>query len=572
MARLVLPALLLLAACGDARRQVMSSASGLHGVGASAIGEAGATLTNSFELKNLRETNICAQRLLMRAEGFQDTNGHMTFIATSLSALVLKLINDLKVPLHRTFLINVQLAVAGILRVAWMQTSALSSPYFHAFHSAAVTLAQHAIEQWAATTGELVDAGRLREGTPILAGLAVRSAEKTAGLMQEWRRIAQARLQKKADEIVHLSGDTTQEKARVSDDLNLSEEEDRLGDFKEEVAGTPKTKKEKTHWTNRLAESLSKINDPNRLTEELNTQKAWLKTGKMLPLLTKDMTNGEEVTISDDGKVLGGNKADIEAVPDPEHHLPLSESFLQVDAGPNAWLAALAMSRSRRSVNVEAAPSPRQPTIEEAAYLAAAWNQTPLVVRQWNQTTMPNVTTAAVFNMTGLGRAKFPSLLQSARALAGASKLKLEQLQEQVAGVAKIRFFLNKAQLMLGNLAVHVAGLKGDLACVRQELEESMESGVVLPTWLVKLYGIVEFNGSVVWRLMLAILASKGSGHSVSQRLLHACDTYALLLWQSLMARAAQLSPLGLYGGVQFLGTFQKPFANIEDPRLILPG
>lgn len=511
--------------------------------GSDGAGEAGETY--SFELKNLREINICAAGLLGRADGLQDVNGHMTFIATNLLGAVLTVINQLKVPLHRTFLINIQLAVAAMLRVAWMQATALSSPFFHAFHSTAVTLSQHVAEQMATATGELVDAHRLKQGTPILSGLALRSAEKAEGLMHEWQRVAQARLQHKPDEEISIEGDDDHEKAKVSDDLSLAEEKDLLAKFWADVEGTPAPKQERAHWSVGLAKSLSKVNSPERLKEEQATQRAWLKTGKMLPLLPKRKPDGEAL----------------------ERHQPLSESFLQVDALPNAWMVATAASRSRRSGSAEAAPSPwpPHPTIDSAAYLVAASNQTAHRMTD-------NVTTAAAFNMTTLGSVKFPSLLQSARAMASATQQKLEELQSQVAGVAKIRFFLNKAQQMLGSFALHVAALKDNLACVRQEIEEAMRSAVVWPTWIIKLYGLLEFNGAIVWRLNLAIVASRASAHSVSQRLLHACDTYALLLWQSLMARAAQLSPLGPYGGVKFLGTTQNPFASIADPRLILPG
>lgn len=528
---------------------------GSGGGGAVATGEAGTSY--SFELKNMREIHICAAGTLVRADGLQDTNGHMLFIATHLQAAVLQLINTLKVPLHRTFLINVQLAVAALLRVGWMQAAALSSPFFHAFHSTAVTLSQHMAEQMATLTGEVVDAQRLKEGTLFLPGLALRSAQKTSGLMHEWQRVAQARLQKKPYQDIVLEGADTHEKARVSDDLDMSEEKDRVAKFWERADGIPAPKTEKPHWTVGLAKELRAVNDPERLKEEQETQKAWLKTGRMLPVRPKD---GPAKPKEETRQGEGGDKLER------NQHLPLSASFLQVDAVPNAWMAASAASRKRHSVNVEAAPSPwpSQSTFERAAYLAAAWNQTA------HRTT--NVTTAAALNMTMLGSVKFPSLLHSARTMAYATQEKLEELQSQVAGVAKIRFFLNKAQLMLGNFANHVAALKDNLACVRQEIEEGMQSGIVWPTWIIKLYGLLEFNGSVVWRLMLAILASRASAHSVGQRLLHACDTYALLLWQSLMARAAQLSPLGPYGGVEFLGTFQNPFANIADPRLILPG
>ena len=61
----------------------------------------------------------------------------------------------------------------------------------------------------------------------------------------------------------------------------------------------------------------------------------------------------------------------------------------------------------------------------------------------------------------------------------------------------------------------------------------------------------------MVWRLSLsgwlALFASRGSGHSAAG-LLHACDTYALLLWQSVVARVAPLSAFGADGSGEWLG------------------
>ena len=55
----------------------------------------------------------------------------------------------------------------------------------------------------------------------------------------------------------------------------------------------------------------------------------------------------------------------------------------------------------------------------------------------------------------------------------------------------------------------------------------------------------------------------------MASRLLHASDTYALLLWQGLVANAAQLSPLGAYGSG--LPGYILPLKDV-DPKLVLPG
>ena len=69
-----------------------------------------------------------------------------------------------------------------------------------------------------------------------------------------------------------------------------------------------------------------------------------------------------------------------------------------------------------------------------------------------------------------------------------------------------------------------------------------------------------------------AFFASRGSGHSAAERLLHACDSYALLLWQSVVARIAPLSAFGAYGSGEWLGPdLWRPLGGV--PRnLTLPG
>ena len=77
-----------------------------------------------------------------------------------------------------------------------------------------------------------------------------------------------------------------------------------------------------------------------------------------------------------------------------------------------------------------------------------------------------------------------------------------------------------------------------------------------MPRWIIiKTYGTT-FAGSIVWRRERASTRHDGE-------FLHASDTYGLL-WQGLVANAAQLSPLGLGAGM--------PGARLElarPPRLI---
>ncbi len=63
----------------------------------------------------------------------------------------------------------------------------------------------------------------------------------------------------------------------------------------------------------------------------------------------------------------------------------------------------------------------------------------------------------------------------------------------------------------------------------------------------------------------MSIFASRGSGHDVAERLLHRADTYALLLWQTVVANAAALSARGPFGSGQWLG-------SDVPPNLVLPG
>ena len=152
---------------------------------------------------------------------------------------------------------------------------------------------------------------------------------------------------------------------------------------------------------------------------------------------------------------------------------------------------------------------------------------------------------------------------------ASARAAQLTRAQTAILTVNKVRFGLGKMQQMMANLAISTAALKDNLACVREELDESMESSAFVPRWIIKTYGILTFAGSIVWRMLMAMLASRTSLYTMASRFLHASDTYALLLWQGLVANAAQLSPLGPYGAGM-------PGARLElddvKPGLILPG
>ena len=100
---------------------------------------------DNAELKNLKELAICAAGLGARQATFQDANTHSLVLAGSLVSDVKKLL-DLGVPLHASFLANVQLAAAAVYRVGWWMSNVLSSPYFHFFQTTSLELLQWTLE------------------------------------------------------------------------------------------------------------------------------------------------------------------------------------------------------------------------------------------------------------------------------------------------------------------------------------------------------------------------------------------------------------------------------------------
>ena len=84
---------------------------------------------------------------------------------------------------------------------------------------------------------------------------------------------------------------------------------------------------------------------------------------------------------------------------------------------------------------------------------------------------------------------------------------------------------------------------------------------------MIKTYGLM--INMVVWRLYMAMRVAS-SLYTLASRLLHASDTYMLLLWQGLVSNAAQISPRGPYGS----GTWLAGASDFKDlpPQLVLPG
>ena len=80
---------------------------------------------DNAELKNLKELAICAAGLGARQATFQDANTHSLVLAGSLVSDVKKLL-DLGVPLHASFLANVQLAAAAVYGEAAAIATAIS--------------------------------------------------------------------------------------------------------------------------------------------------------------------------------------------------------------------------------------------------------------------------------------------------------------------------------------------------------------------------------------------------------------------------------------------------------------
>ena len=163
-------------------------------------------ISDNTELKNLRELAICSSGLQARQATFQDANTHSLYLANSLVPSV-KALLDLGVPLHATFLMNVQLAAATVFRVGWHSAVILSSPYFHAFQTSALSLTRYVLEEQLTATNRLVDAPRQRQGQRSLSVLAVRAAQKTDELMRLWRQHALARVQQVPPSKVELPDD-----------------------------------------------------------------------------------------------------------------------------------------------------------------------------------------------------------------------------------------------------------------------------------------------------------------------------------------------------------------------------
>ena len=126
------------------------------------------------ELKNLKELAICAAGLGARQATFQDANTHSLVLAGSLVSDVKKLL-DLGVPLHATFLANVQLAAAAVYRVGWWMSNVLSSPYFHFFQTTSLELLQWTLETQITATNHRADAPHIEQGERSVGALAVRA-------------------------------------------------------------------------------------------------------------------------------------------------------------------------------------------------------------------------------------------------------------------------------------------------------------------------------------------------------------------------------------------------------------
>ena len=495
------------------------------------------------ELKNLKELAICAAGLGARQATFQDANTHSLVLAGSLVSDVKKLL-DLGVPLHASFLANVQLAAAAVYRVGWWMSNVLSSPYFHFFQTTSLELLQWTLETQITATNHRADAPHIEQGERSVGALAVRAAQKTVGLMKEWKILAKARIDQIPEEEVELTGvfkgkneGHNARKAKLFDDISEAEEKVALQQsLKETDQANPDEKnlERPKAGMKEFNELLSMINDPETAELEQQLQHAFVQTGKIpwLPVSEYQFKAGV--------KGHHGKNADGKA------------SLLQLDeqngtatavAAAAAVLAAKAPAVANRTA---AAPS--------LSHTSRALTR---AMAELNATSMSLTAHQRRRGDDGEG------VNASARAA------QLTRAQTAILTVNTVRFKLGKMQQMMANLAISTAALKDNLACVRQELDESMESSAFVPRWIIKTYGILTFAGSIVWRMLMAMLASRTSLYTMASRFLHASDTYALLLWQGLVANAAQLSPLGPYGAGM-------PGARLElddvKPGLILPG
>ena len=498
---------------------------------------------DNAELKNLKELAICAAGLGARQATFQDANTHSLVLAGSLVSDVKKLL-DLGVPLHASFLANVQLAAAAVYRVGWWMSNVLSSPYFHFFQTTSLELLQWTLETQITATNHRADAPHIEQGERSVGALAVRAAQKTVGLMKEWKILAKARIDQIPEEEVELTGvfkgkneGHNARKAKLFDDISEAEEKVALQQsLKETDQANPDEKnlERPKAGMKEFNELLSMINDPETAELEQQLQHAFVQTGKipMLPISEYQFKAGV--------KGHHGKNADGKA------------SLLQLDEqnGTATAVAAAAVVLAAKAPAVAnrtaAAPS-----------LSHASRALTRAMAELNATSMSLTAHRRRRGDDGEG------VNASARAA------QLTRAQTAILTVNKVRFGLGKMQQMMANLAISTAALKDNLACVREELDESMESSAFVPRWIIKTYGILTFAGSIVWRMLMAMLASRTSLYTMASRFLHASDTYALLLWQGLVANAAQLSPLGPYGAGM-------PGARLElddvKPGLILPG
>ena len=485
------------------------------------------------ELKNLKELAICAAGLGARQATFQDANTHSLVLAGSLVSDVKKLL-DLGVPLHATFLANVQLAAAAVYRVGWWMSNILSSPYFHFFQTTSLELLQWTLETQITATNARADAPHIEQGERSVGALAVRAAQKTVGLMKEWKILAKARIDQIPEEEVELTGvfkgkdeGHNARKAKLFDDISEAEEKVALQQsLKETNQANPDEKnlERPKAGMKEFSELLSMINDPETAELEQQLQHAFVQTGKIpwLPVSEYQFKAGVKASLLQ----LDEQNGTATAV-----------------AAAAVVLAAKAPAVANRTA---AAPS-----------LSHASRALTRAMAELNATSMSLTAHRRRRGDDGEG------VNASARAA------QLTRAQTAILTVNKVRFGLGKMQQMMANLAISTAALKDNLACVREELDESMESSAFVPRWIIKTYGILTFAGSIVWRMLMAMLASRTSLYTMASRFLHASDTYALLLWQGLVANAAQLSPLGPYGAGM-------PGARLElddvKPGLILPG
>ena len=494
------------------------------------------------ELKNLKELAICAAGLGARQATFQDANTHSLVLAGSLVSDVKKLL-DLGVPLHATFLANVQLAAAAVYRVGWWMSNVLSSPYFHFFQTTSLELLQWTLETQITATNQRADAPHIEQGERSVGALAVRAAQKTVGLMKEWKILAKARIDQIPEEEVELTGvfkgkdeGHNARKAKLFDDISEAEEKVALQQsLKETNQANPDEKnlERPKAGMKEFNELLSMINDPETAELEQQLQHAFVQTGKIpwLPVSEYQF----KAAVKGHGKNADGKASLLQ--------LDEQNGTATAVAAAAAVLAAKAPAVANRTA---AAPS-----------LSHASRALTRAMAELNATSMSLTAHRRRRGDDGEG------VNASARAA------QLTRAQTAILTVNTVRFKLGKMQQMMANLAISTAALKDNLACVRQELDESMESSSFVPRWIIKTYGILTFAGSIVWRMMMAMLASRTSLYTMASRFLHASDTYALLLWQGLVANAAQLSPLGPYGAGM-------PGARLElddvKPGLILPG